>query len=114
MGHSEYDAGVKDRRPWNADRKIGAKRALKPQQVWAIRFWLDREHRLRDRAIFDLAIDSKLRGGARSAYADTVAGTLRRVVLVLRRIDLVAQTPAPLVGRRGMINSYGRAHLAAD
>jgi integrase len=35
---------------------------LKPQQVWAIRFWLDRERRLRDRAMFDLAIDSKLRG----------------------------------------------------
>jgi hypothetical protein len=62
MGHSEYDLCAKDRRPWNADRKIGAKRALKPQQVWAIRFWLDRERRLRDRAIFDFAIDSKLRG----------------------------------------------------
>jgi integrase len=41
---------------------VGAKRALKPQQVWAIRFWLDHERRLRDRAMFDLAIDSKLRG----------------------------------------------------
>jgi hypothetical protein len=41
---------------------VGAKRALKPQQVWAIRFWLEREGRLRDRALFDLAIDSKLRG----------------------------------------------------
>jgi integrase len=41
---------------------VGTKRALKPQQVWAIRFWLDRERRLRDRAMFDLAIDSKLRG----------------------------------------------------
>jgi hypothetical protein len=36
---------------------VGAKRALKPQQVWAIRFWLDREGRLRDRAMFDLAMD---------------------------------------------------------
>ena len=42
--------GVKGRRPWNAGRKLGAKRALKPQQVWAVRFWLDREGRLRDRA----------------------------------------------------------------
>jgi hypothetical protein len=41
---------------------VGAKRALKPQQVWAVRFWLDHEGRLRDRALFDLAIDSKLRG----------------------------------------------------
>src|SRR5580692_4207268 len=62
MGHSEYDPAAKDRRPWNAGRKLGAKRALKGQQVWAIRFWLDREQRLRDRAMFDLAIDSKLRG----------------------------------------------------
>ena len=62
MGHSEYDPGFRDRKPWNAGRKPGAKRALKPQQVWAIRFWLDRERRIRDRALFDLAIDSKLRG----------------------------------------------------
>ena len=62
MGHSEYDPGARDLRPWNAGRKIGANRALKPQQVWAIRFWLDNERRPRDRAMFDLAIDSKLRG----------------------------------------------------
>ncbi|MDR7039720.1 integrase [Methylobacterium sp. BE186] len=62
MGHSEYDPAFKDRKPWNAGRKLGAKRPLKPQQVWAIRFWLDRERRIRDRALFDLAIDSKLRG----------------------------------------------------
>jgi len=62
MGHAEYDPAAKDLRPWNAGRKIGAKRALKPQQVWAIRFWLDSKGRRRDRAMFDLAIDSKLRG----------------------------------------------------
>jgi integrase len=62
MGHSEHDPAAKERRPWNAGRMVGAKRAVKPQQVWAIRFWLDHERRLRDRAIFDLAIDSKLRG----------------------------------------------------
>jgi integrase len=62
MGHSEFDPAARERRPWNAGRMVGTKRALKPQQVWAIRFWLDREGRLRDRALFDLAIDSKLRG----------------------------------------------------
>jgi integrase len=61
MGHSTYDP-VGDRHAWNASRKLGAKRALKPQQIWAIRFMLDREKRARDRALFDLAIDSKLRG----------------------------------------------------
>ena len=62
MGYSEHDPAARERRTWNAGRIVGAKWALKPQQVWAIRFWLDHERRLRDRALFDLAIDSKLRG----------------------------------------------------
>jgi hypothetical protein len=62
MGHSIYDPGQEHRTAWNAGNKLGAKRPLKPKQVWGIRFWLDREIRLRDRALFDLAIDSKLRG----------------------------------------------------
>jgi len=55
MGHSEFGLVARDRRPWDAGRIVGAKRALKPQQVWAIRFWLSRERRLRDRVLFDLA-----------------------------------------------------------
>lgn len=62
MGYSIYDPGQDHRPAWNAGHKLGAKRPLKPKQVWAIRFWLEREKRLRDRALFDLAIDSKLRG----------------------------------------------------
>jgi len=62
MGHSQFDPAFAERRAWKNGRKVGAKRALKPQQVWAVRFWLDGERRLRDRALFDLAIDSKLRG----------------------------------------------------
>lgn len=62
MGHSEYDPSFRDRKSWNSGQRLGAKRAVKPQQVWAIRFWLDRERQFRDRAMFDLAIDSKLRG----------------------------------------------------
>ena len=62
MGLSNFDPGAAIRRPWNAGRLLGSKRALKPQQVWAIRFLLDREGHLRDRALIDLAIDSKLRG----------------------------------------------------
>lgn len=62
MGHPAHDSATKGRPAWNASRKLGAKRAIKPQQGWAIRFWLDRDRRVRDRAMFDLAIDSKLRG----------------------------------------------------
>lgn len=62
MGLSEFDPAARERVLWNAGRKVGDKRALKPRQIWAVRFFLDQHDRLRDRALFDLAIDSKLRG----------------------------------------------------
>ena len=48
--------------PWNKGRLIGQKRPLKPKDVWAIRIRLQLEGRKRDLALFNLAIDSKLRG----------------------------------------------------
>lgn len=48
--------------PWNAGKMVGVKRALKEKHVWTIRFWLAHKDRIRDRALFDLALDSKLRG----------------------------------------------------
>ena len=62
MGTSDLDLAVHERRPWNAGQIVGVKRPLKPRDVWAIRFYLDEHRRLRDRALFDLAIDSKHRG----------------------------------------------------
>lgn len=62
MGHSDLDPAVHERRPWNAGQNVGPKRPLKLRDIWAIRFYLDENRRLRDRALFDLAIDSKLRG----------------------------------------------------
>ena len=88
MGYSEYDPGVRDQRVWNAGRKLGAKRALKPQQVWAVRFWLDRQRWVRDRAMFDLAIDSKLRGCdiVKIRIGDLVsAGRVRSRAIVVQR-----------------------------
>ena len=62
MGIAQYDPTALDRPAWNTGRKVGVKKPLKQRQIWAIRFFLDREGRMRDRALFDLAIDSKLRG----------------------------------------------------
>ncbi len=50
------------RRPWNKGRLVGQKRPLKPEQVWAIRVRLELGTSRRDLALFNLAIDSKLRG----------------------------------------------------
>ena len=62
MGISQYDPAAAGKPAWNAGKQVGAKRALKIKQVWSIRFFLDREGRMRDRALFDLTLDSKLRG----------------------------------------------------
>jgi hypothetical protein len=48
--------------PWNKGRVTGAKPPLRPKHVWSIRTKLQIEGRVRDLAMFNLAIDSKLRG----------------------------------------------------
>src|SRR5690242_1325297 len=48
--------------PWNKDKLMGAKPPLRPKHVWSIRTKLQVEGRVRDLAMFNLAIDSKLRG----------------------------------------------------
>ena len=50
------------REPWNKGKLIGQKPPLKPKDIWAIRIHLQNEHLIRDLAMFNLAIDSKLRG----------------------------------------------------
>lgn len=50
------------RRPWNLGRLIGPKPPFKPKHIWAIRTRLQHEGRIRDLALFNTAIDSKLRG----------------------------------------------------
>ena len=50
------------RSPWNKGKIVGAKPPLRPKHVWSIRTKLQVEGRLRDLALFNVAIDSKLRG----------------------------------------------------
>jgi site-specific recombinase XerC len=50
------------RRAWNRGRIIGQKRPLQPKHVWAIRVRLEMVEKPRDLALFNMAIDSKLRG----------------------------------------------------
>ena len=100
--------------------QVGAKRALKPRQVWAIRFFLDREKRLRDRALFDLAIDSKLRGCdlVKIKIGTLVSGPeIRKRALVIQQktgrpvqFELMADARASLLAwlerRGGTIDDY--------
>jgi hypothetical protein len=56
------EAAYQIRQPWNKGKLIGAKPTLRPKHVWAVRTRLQLSDRLRDLALFNLAIDSKLRG----------------------------------------------------
>jgi integrase len=53
---------VSKRVPWNKGKIVGAKPPLRSKHVWSIRTKLQVEGRVRDLALFNLAIDSKLRG----------------------------------------------------
>jgi len=53
---------VHSRTPWNKGQLVGQKLPLKLKEIWAIRIHLQRDQRLRDLALFNLGIDSKLRG----------------------------------------------------
>ena len=62
MSKSQTEQQDHQHAPWNKGRLVGQKRPLKPKEVWNIRARLQVEARKRDLAMFNLAIDSKLRG----------------------------------------------------
>ncbi len=74
MLNNENCLPVRTRTPWNKGKLIGARPPLRPKHVWSIRTRLLLEGRVRDLAMFNLAIDSKLdtsinglfRGGPRA------------------------------------------------
>ena len=60
--HTAIPVSARSKAPWNKARLIGQKRPLRSKDVWAIRARLQLGGRKRDLALFNLAIDSKLRG----------------------------------------------------
>ena len=76
MSKIQLPAIKPQRRPWNKGRLVGQKRPLLAKQVWAIRARLELSGNLRDLALFNLAIDSKLRGCdlVRLKISDLIAG----------------------------------------
>ena len=120
MGYSRFDPAMQGRVPWNAGKTVGTKRPLTPKQIWAIRFHLDREGRLRDKALFDLAIDNKLRGCdlVKIKIGEVVVGSdVRHRAIVLQQktsrpvqFELTADVRATLLSwlerRCGSITDY--------
>jgi len=57
-----FNEKLAKRVPWNKRKIVGAKPPLRPKHVWSIRTKLQVEGQVRDLALFNIAIDSKLRG----------------------------------------------------
>ena len=76
------------RKPWNAGRMMGAKAPLKPKHIWAIRQHLRSVGAVRDLAMFNIALDAKLRGCdlVRLRLADvTQAGAVRQRSTIIQQ-----------------------------
>ncbi|EHR72074.1 site-specific recombinase XerC [Burkholderiales bacterium JOSHI_001] len=58
----ESMANSAHREPWNKGKIVGQKAPFKLKDIWALRVRLQMEHRVRELALFNLGIDSKLRG----------------------------------------------------
>ena len=57
------NASISDHRtPWNKGKIVGQKAPFRLKDIWALRVRLQLDHRTRELALFDLGIDSKLRG----------------------------------------------------
>ena len=89
---SHNQTGTTAHGPWNKGKLIGQKPPLKLQQVWAIRIRLQLADRTRDLALFNLAIDSKLRSCdlVRIRVADVAhaGGVLSRATVIQRKTGL--------------------------
>lgn len=55
-------SNASSREPWNKGKIVGQKAPFKPKDIWALRVRLQMEGRVRELALFNLGIDSKLRG----------------------------------------------------
>ena len=56
------NANAVHREPWNKGKIVGQKAPFKLKDIWALRVRLQMESRVRELALFNLGIDSKLRG----------------------------------------------------
>ncbi len=104
--------------PWNKGKLVGQKSPLKLQEIYAIRTRLQLAQQYRELAMFDLAIDSKLRAcdlvnlRVRDvSHGNTVAS---RAMVMQRKTKRPVQFEITEQTRTALTNWIGRAHLKSD
>lgn len=107
-----------ERRPYPVGSPTGAKLALKPVHVWGIRVRLQVAGRARDLALFDLALDSKLRGcdlvSLKVADLLSSGGVKRRVVILQQKTGRPVQFEVTEQARRSLASWIERKGLQLE
>ena len=111
--------------PWNKGKLLGQKPPLKLKEIWAIRIRLQLDHRARELALFNLAIDSKFGGAIWSGFASTTSSRAvtsrpeqssckrRRSGRCNSRSPNKRETRSPLGSRRRICNRTSSSFRAA-
>jgi integrase len=104
-------------RPWNKGLLVGQKKPLQPKHVWSIRVRLEISRKWRDLALFNLAIDSKLRACdlVKLRLDEVYSGTKvrDRTTIVQKKTDrpvqfeITEQTRVAIEAWLGMVRTIG-------
>lgn len=104
--------------PWNKNRLVGQKAPLKLKEIWAIRIRLQLADKTRDLALFNLAIDSKLRGCdlVSLRVCDIAQGKtiLPRAMVMQRKTHRPVQFEITEQSRQSASAWIEKAHLASN
>ena len=104
--------------PWNKGKLTGQKPPFKLKEIWAIRVRLQLNERSRDLALFNLAIDSKLRGCdlVKLKLKDVAHGThiLKRAIIMQQKTKQPVQFEITEQTRDAISNWVTYASLSGD
>lgn len=103
---------------WNKGKLVGQKPPFKPKDIWAIRIYLQNTHAIRDLAMFNQAIDSKLRGCDLVSLhvRDVTHGSqvLSRTMVIQRKTQRPVQFELTEPTRTAVSAWLEKAHLRGD
>jgi len=103
--------------PWNKGKLVGQKSPLKLKEIWTIRIRLQLSNRIRDLALFNLAIDSKLRSCdlIKIRVTDIAHGTtiLSRAIVMQQKTQRPVQFEITEQTRESISSWIEYAHLSS-
>ncbi len=109
---------IKTRKPWNKGKLTGQKPPLKLKEIWAIRIRLQISNQIRDLALFNLAIDSKLRSCdlVKIRVRDVTHGATvsRRAMVMQQKTGQPVQFEITEQTRESISNWINHAELISD